>query len=89
MCPVSGLGDTEPLGTEEKQERKGCAGKRGEKIALLTATSLGSFVSHERVIVSPLGRPAREQQGDAVKLKSTSAQNSLYASVFTPLQMGL
>lgn len=61
----------------------------GEKIALLTATSLGSFVSHERVIVSPLGRPAREQQGDAVKLKSTSAQNSLHASVFTPLQMGL
>ena len=44
------------------------------------ATSLGSFVSHERVTMSPLGRerPDREQQGHAVTLKPASAQNSLH-----------
>lgn len=39
------------------------------------ATSLGSFVSHKRVIMSPLGRerPDGEQHDDAVALKPTSA----------------
>lgn len=56
LCPVSGLGDTEPLGMKEKQERKGCAGKQGGKnCSADCATSLESFVSHERVIMSPLG----------------------------------
>lgn len=64
--------------------------KTGKHIAAHCATALGSFVSHERVTMSPLGRerPDGEQQGDALTVKPTSAQNSLHVFVCTPSQMG-
>lgn len=60
--------------------------KRKKHWSAHCAASLGSSVSHEKVTTSPLGkeRLGREQQGDAVTLKPTSAQNSLCDGACTP-----